>query len=224
MSRYIRIDDFPHGDLKMYLSYDINYYKNKVSSFLQIFEEEKIDYILGVTPLVFNEDDVNFLNKYIINGRVVMHGFTHGFEKEWDKIVDYWPTGGEYSNSSKEEILLKYNKSNDILKNIKRYDNEHFIAPFNCYTQNLIDILDEKGVKFIHTCDKEWNNYNYNLIDHKNITPIISKYNVTYAFADVVLKNIEEDSQITLHWCYDCQRHDWLDNYRKICQKLKEKS
>ena len=47
MKRLVRIDDFPHGDLAMFLRGDYMYYRQKVASGLEVFERNDIPYILA---------------------------------------------------------------------------------------------------------------------------------------------------------------------------------
>lgn len=196
-------------------------YRRNVRDALSIFEEYEVPYILGCSPLLFRNGDIEFLNSVINFGEVCMHGFSHGWEFEpWGSIATTWPKGGEFMNMSKSEIERKYQVSNSILSNVKRYTKEHFIPPFNCYTQELVDVLAEKGVKYIHTCDKEYFEYHQTRFDYKGVKVVISEWQKTYANADVVLKNINNPSQITLHWCYDMMRSSWRQDYVELCERV----
>ncbi len=222
MTRLIRIDDFPHGDLRLYNFVDKTLYREKVSSCLSILEENKINYIIGVTPFILNNGDAEFLNGLVKHGRVVMHGFTHGWEKPWHNIKDTWSTGGEFSGLSEAQIRIRYEKAHNVLKNIEKYDEGEFIPPFNCYTQELLNVLHERGIKKIYTCDIEWNQYEQFKMNYHGVEPIMSKYGVTYSDVNVVLENLNDESQITLHWCYDSKRKSWLRDYKTLVKKIKE--
>ena len=87
--RCIRADDFPHGDLNLFHEVDRPLYREKVSQFIKIFESSGVPYILGVSPLILQPGDVEFLNDNIISGETVLHGFTHGWERPWDSITEW---------------------------------------------------------------------------------------------------------------------------------------
>ena len=220
--KYIRMDDYPHGKPQYHLNP-----MQVVNSWVKIFEEKKINYILGVSPLLLKIDDIIFLKNTIKNGKIVMHGFNHKFDHkgDWNTIVSTWEHGGEFMNMSEDTILQKYLESDKILSIFDSYDKTHFIPPFNCLTQELVNVLSESGVKYIHTCDKEYNEYNYKDIDFKNIEPIIAKYHKGYDHAHEVLKRMDNNDdlgQITLHWIFDCEFRDWLLNYERLINRLNE--
>jgi hypothetical protein len=222
MARLIRIDDFPHGDLAMFHSGDINFYREKVYAALNIFENNDVPYILGASPLLFRHGDIEFLNSVVKNGKVVLHGFTHGWELPWDRITTFWKDGGEFANLSLTEIKDRYEKSISIMKQIKSFSEEDFIAPFNCYTQTLLDFLKDTPVRRIHTSDEFWEIYGLNKMNYYCIEPIVSKFKVTYDDADKVIHNLKDPSQLTLHWCYDAKRPSWLMDYHKLCEEIKK--
>lgn len=220
MKKYIRMDDFPHGKP----NYNTNY-KTIVGSWLDIFEKYNINYIFGVSPLLLDINDIEFLKNKVKTGKIVMHGFNHKFDYPlpWPTIVDTWKFGGEFMEMSEEQILKKYKESDEILSNFDNYDKSHFIPPFNCITQGLINVLSENGVVFLHTCDKEFNEFNYKLIDFKKIKPIISKYHEGYDDVHKVINRLNNDiGQITLHWIFDSEKPNWLINYENFAKKLNE--
>jgi hypothetical protein len=104
-----------------------------------------------------------------------MHGFDHGFsmfepwpqgEEQWSHI---WKGGGEFLGKSKKELLEKYKKCNDILSNINKYLREHFIFPFNALNQEIINVLHENNVKYLHLSNYTWKSceqykYNYSVL------------------------------------------------------------
>jgi len=221
MGRVIRIDDFPHGDLAMFERGDKYLYRKKVAAALSIFEKKGVSYILGASPLLFQDGDVAFLNSVVGNGKVVMHGFTHGWELPWGNITSFWKCGGEFANLSVKDIAEKYEKSMQVMSQVTSFSEEDFIPPFNCYTQALLDFLKDTPVKRIHTCDHS-SVPSINRYNHYNIEPVVSKYGVTYSDADVVIKNLHDPSQITLHWCYDCANPSWLQKYNDLCNRIIE--
>ena len=215
--RLIRIDDFPHGDLKMFMGGDKFLYRQKINDALTIFEDNDVPYILGASPLLFKEGDIEFLNSVVDCGKVVLHGFTHGWEKPWDEITSFWRDGGEFAGLTIEDIAERYQQAIQTMKQIDSFSEEDFIAPFNCYNQLLLDFLKDTPVKRIHTSDEFWEPYELN-----NMEPIISKFGVTYDYVDKVIENLDDPSQITLHWCYDRRDVNWLHNYQLLCDKIKE--
>ena len=221
MVQYIRMDDYPHG----MPNYDDNY-KIIVETWVNIFEKYNINYILGVSPLLLKLDDILLLKKIIKKGKIVMHGFNHKFDHpgDWNTIVNTWDKGGEFMNMSVDKIRKIYIESNKILSIFETYDKNHFIPPFNCITQELIDVLNENDVKYLHTCDKEYVEYGYKDIDFKNIRPIVSKYHKGYDHVHEVLNRIgnEDIGQLTLHWIFDYKFNDWVSNYEKLAKILNE--
>ena len=222
MTRLVRIDDFPHGDKRLFFRGDGQRYRTLVSQTLEIFEKNSIDYILGVTPMLFQIGDIDFLNKNVKRGKCVYHGFTHGWERDWSTITSCWPTGGEFSGLSEEQIEERYIKTIEIMRQIDSFDHDHFIAPFNCYNQELLNFLKNTPTKIIHTSDEFWESYGLSQLQYYNMKPEVSKYKVTYDDADKVINNLSDSSQITLHWCYDAQRPSWQKDYQNLCDKINE--
>jgi hypothetical protein len=220
--RLVRIDDFPHGDKRMFLSGDHYQYRQKVRHALGIFEREGVPYILGASPLLFQQGDIEFLNSVVKEGKVVLHGFTHGWERPWERITSFWRSGGEFADLLIENISERYHKSLEIMNQVDSFSEEDFIAPFNCYNQTLLDFLKDTPVKRLHTSDEFWEPYGLDKMEYHSIVPIVSKFKVTYGDVDEVIKNLHDPSQITLHWCYDAQKKDWLLNYQLLCDKIIE--
>tara|TARA_R110001592_G_scaffold215613_2_gene469003 strand:+ start:7029 stop:7691 length:663 start_codon:yes stop_codon:yes gene_type:complete len=218
----IRIDDYPHGDKNMY-SRNMHACEVELSKIIDILESYKVDYILGASPLLLSDNHFKQLNR-IKSGRVVMHGFDHGFGnvKSWHNVVDCWPDGGEFSFYTEAQLRKIYNVCNEMLKErLNCYDEEHFIPPFNCVNKDIINVLKSSKVKYVHTCDKEYESYNQKDLDIGDLEFIISKYQVGYHDVHEVVNNFDKiDSQITLHWIYDIQKHNYLDNYKKLCEKI----
>jgi len=223
LTRLLRLDDFPHGDRRLFEGGEYARYRDIVEKTLNVFEQYNVPYILGATPLLLLEGDIEFLNRVVKKGKVVMHGFTHGWDyPDWANIVSCWEHGGEFANYSKERIEEYYIVGLTLLKQVTNFCEEDFIPPFNCYTQTLLDVLKDTNVKRIHGCDKEWDKYKYNKLNHYNIEPVVSKYGITYSDANVVVNNLSDPSQITLHWCYDAHRNGWLEDYQTLCDKIKK--
>lgn len=215
--RTIRLDDFPDGNP----GYDLEKNKSDVAAALAIFEEFRVPYMLGVTPLHLEPKDISFLNDHVKTGTVVMHGFSHLLHfQPWERIVDTWPQGGEFMGMSYDAVRAQYDRCASILAPVRRFDRSHFIPPFNCYTQESIRALSDVGVSFIHTCDKEWDAFGYVRYNHYGVIPIVSKFQVTYDYAHKVVDHLHDPSQITLHWIFDRGVPDWLGHYRRLCEKI----
>jgi len=216
----IRIDDFPQGDKNMYLS-NPNMYLDTIE-IISILEEYGVDYIWGVSPLLCNENHCKVLSK-IKNGKIVMHGFDHGFSKidNWSTCTKYWKSGGEFCFYTKDELIEQYHKCNTILSQFSSYDDIHFIPPFNCFTQDLLDVLQDTNVQYIYTCDQEWTLYNQENLHFGKIKAIISELYKSYNHLDEILKKFDSlKSMITLHWIYDIQKSNWKSNYMLLSEKL----
>ncbi len=220
--RLVRIDDFPHGDKMMFYREHKKTYRDIVHSALSVFEKNEVPYILGVTPLLLQEGDIDFLNKLVKVGKTVTHGFTHGWDKDWNIITSYWPGGGEFFEMTKESIEVSYKESMKVMKQLDSFLEEDFIPPFNCFTQTLLDVLKDTPVKRIHTCSQFWQPYAQDKMNYYDMEPVVSNYGTTYCDANVVINNLQDESQITLHWCYDYGREGWLEDYQTLCNKIKE--
>lgn len=219
----IRIDDFPHGDKNSHLA-NPNLFRF-ASKIIDILESEKIDYIWGVSPLLCNEKEhIDALNK-INHGKIVMHGFDHGFSKinDWSKCTEHWAYGGEFSFYSKSELLDKYIQCRSILSNFSSFDETHFIPPFNCFNQNILDVLNQhSNVEYIHTCDQEWIKYKQHSLLAGKIKPVVSELYWSYDHVHNVMNRLNDiKSIITLHWIYDIQHPDWINNYITFCRNFK---
>lgn len=223
LTRYIRIDDFPNGDLALHTEW-LKYHKKPhfklLKPILDILNESQTGYILGVSPELCDSDDINFLNDNI-QGSCVMHGFNHAWNFPWANITDTWPLGGEFGLLSKQQISEKYKNGVDTLSKIKNVNFEHFIPPFNCYNQDLLDVLAENNVKYIHGCSKEHENYGLEKLNHFRIHQVISEWQKTYCDVDKVINYAYHPSQITLHWIYDVSRDNYLQNYKTLARIIK---
>ena len=222
MSRLIRIDDFPHGDKTLFYASHNKDYKARVEYALMPFEEHGIDYILGVSPGILNDGDIDFLLDNVKTGRVVLHGYTHGWEREWGRITDCWREGGEFEGQSIEEIKDNYWKGYDELKGLPSFDPEHYIPPFNCYSQNFLDAIKDTPVVYIHTCDKEYDSYGLKELNTHGKKVVISKYRSTYDYAHAVTNRINDKSQICLHWIYDSIGRNLYEDYKTLALEIKK--
>jgi len=222
MTRLIRVDDYPHGKPQ----FNRGHSEHVVGTVCRIFNEHKVNYILGVIPEILNDRDFDFLKRVIgPTGKAVMHGFNHGFTKgiRWSEITTTWPDGGEFAGMSKDMCHVSYTINHGKLQHFlgDLYDPSHFIAPFNCYTQELLDALQEHPVDFLHTCDKEYDDFGYAGLDHGKLTPVISQYHQTYDYANRVIDKLENRSQITLHWIFDSQHNGWEQCYDHLAGRVK---
>jgi hypothetical protein len=221
----VRVDDFPSGSPKSWHPH-IWYedYKDKCLEWIVPFEENKIDYIFGVSPLLFNDGDIEFLDENIKEGRVVMHGFDHAFETWPSNITTTWSAGGEFSGLDYEDISLKYEKCNSILENIGSYDKTHFIPPFNSFTQTLLDFLSkETEVKTLHGEKEFFNKYlaNLDIIFPDNIDFIMPEDGKDYANIETVISNINIIEHPTLHWQFDYYLGN-IGKYETFAKMLKD--
>lgn len=215
--RSIRLDDYPSGNP----GYNLKDCRAAVSKALAIFEEYRVPYLLGATPLLMDGSDIQFLNAHVKTGKVVMHGFNHAFGyPHWDRITDIWPAGGEFHDMTEAGILKDYRYGNNLLSYVHRYDMEHFIPPFNCHTQAALNVLSKVGVRYWHGCDEQWNAYGYADMEYHGMTPVISEYKKTYDYSHLVIRHLDNPSQITLHWMFDKDHKGWEDCYHALCQEI----
>jgi hypothetical protein len=222
MTRLIRIDDYPYGKP----DFNRKHSEYVVGTVCKIFNDHGINYILGVIPEMINEHDIDFLKGVIgPTGKVVMHGFNHAFTKgvRWSEITTTWSEGGEFSGMSMDVCRIAHSINDGKLKHYfgDMYDPKHFIAPFNCYTQELLDALQEREVQFMHTCDKEYHGFGYAKLNHGRLTPVVSQYHKTYDYVNRVIDNLDNPSQITLHWMFDVKLKGWEQCYEHFANRVK---
>ena len=221
----LRIDDYPHGNRDTYKSKDKQYWRDTCKRALAPFEEERVPYMLGVSPLLLDNDDIWWLLKNVIVGQIVMHGFDHfwSFPQEWSKVHDTWPTGGECDNRGVDDLHEQYKLAHNVLMPFKTYNNKHFIPPFNTISQNKITMLNRTSVRFVHTMNTQYDDYKYNLYTMDKCKWLMAHWQQTYANIEVVLKERKQapkDSVITLHWIFDSKRDDWEKDYRRLAHEL----
>ncbi|MBN1850776.1 MAG: glycosyltransferase [Deltaproteobacteria bacterium] len=221
----IRIDDYPHGDLMNYnrLLADPNYdHREHVYHFLQAFEKTGVPYVLGVSPgLIDLESDLFFLQT-LRHCEVAMHGFSHGwseFADTWHKITETWPKGGEFAFDSKETIRDKIKRGLDILGEFRI---QKFIPPFNAYTQDLLDILNELGFKMIMG-GRQTIQFHMDKLDHGDlildicVPPLCND-------SDKILPHLEPAIRgrktILLHWIYEPPAN--VTHWTRIAETVKQ--
>jgi len=208
---------------------------------LRMFNARRVRYILGVVPYEMTWLQAIALKAVMAggSGSVVMHGFSHGYASPalraqqvqsagWHaQYTTMMAGGGEFSGMSMERCDHDHLVSHKILQQSfgSLYDPAHFIAPFNCYTQALLDALDETEIKFLHTCDKEYNEYKYAGLNYRNIKPVVSRLYRGYDYAGNVAGKLPDvlkaGEQITLHWYYDCyKKSHWKDEYARLLDAL----
>lgn len=230
-----RIDDFPYGSLCTgwgHICFDD--YRERSLEWIKPFEEHEVDYIWGVTPLLFNDGDIDFLNEHVKHGKIVMHGFDHGFEM-WAniprlEIEKTWKDGGEFRDLNYETLFKKYHQCDSILCNINSYDETHFIPPFNAFTQTLIDFfVDHTGVKTLHGETQVYEKYLKNKnIDFRGLNVIMPTDGDDYSFAKSIFEKLPswlisgEKKSPTLHWLFDAHRGE-LNYYEQIAKKIGKK-
>jgi hypothetical protein len=213
----IRIDDYPYG----YPGYNHNWCRERITEVLSIFESNQVPYLLGVSPLLIDELDIELFNSIVKVGQIVMHGFNHKFDHAfgWDDIINTWPNGGEFEDLSQHEIEHRIEHSFNIMSKVNKFNRDHFIPAFNTYTQDALDALNAFEFNWIHTCDKEYNAYNYDKLVYGNIKPIISTFQKSYH--DVNKINLNDPHIKTLHWIFDIQKPNWKELYAKFCNDVK---
>ena len=168
--RIIRCDDYPYGDprhidlfKKAMPPNDLGQLNNAIRTpswqVMSMFEENNIEYIWGVSPMLFQEGDIAALNHYVKKGKLVMHGFDHGVsvitKSMWRIIHKFYHLGGEflcYENA--KTILDDYYVADSIMQKLHRYDESLFIPPFNAYNQMFLDAISNAAkVKKLYICD-----------------------------------------------------------------------
>lgn len=222
----VRIDDFPHGSRELYKTKPRGYWLEVLGDALGAFEAKKVPYILGVSPGLFQKGDVDWLNLHIHIGRVVMHGFDHlwSWNRPWEDVRNSWPHGGEFCEMDKGDFRSRYEKASKVLQEVKAYDSSWFIPPFNTYTQQVLDALQDTPVQRLCGLDVIYKEFGYHAMDYGKLELINSEYNISYAHAFRVLEMFSQiKSQITLHWIFDQQRENWVQSYYELAQRLKSK-
>ena len=237
MKRYIRFDDYPvMENLKP------AEYKDWLFYALRLCAKCRIRFILGVVPDAVTDEQAKALCEVLCErttGAVVMHGFTHAYQSpamlarkqragDWpEQYNEMLSCGGEFAGMSVEGCVASYARCHQKMAGLfgTHYNAEHFIAPFNRYTENLVIALDAgEQVRCIHTNDEV--NYGFN---HLGIERVMSHYKFGYDYAANVFGVLSQirtaGEQITLHWFYDCtKRPHWRDEYDRLLRGLEKDS
>jgi hypothetical protein len=223
--RIIRCDDYPYGDprhielfrksLPAAQLVNLNNAMRTPSwQVMQMFEEDDIEYIWGVSPMLFDKGDIASLNHYVKKGKLVMHGFDHGVsvisEPMWRIIHEFYHLGGEYlCYENAKSILDDYYIADSIMQKLNRYDNSLFIPPFNAYNQLFLDAISNAGnIKKLFICDVEYEKFLKDL-NHWDIQVDISQEGKSYTNVKALLENFDDiwhadnDDHICLHPMYD---------------------
>jgi hypothetical protein len=179
-----------------------------------------------VSPDLCDSSDISFLNDNLgDHGEAVLHGFTHAWDHpDWSRIVSTWERGGEFANKNKSEIQAAYNRTQDFIGKVNRWNKKHLIPPFNAFNKHVVEFCAANDISEIHTCSKEYVDFNqaeYFKGYEDRCHPVISEWQTTYCDSNVVLYhwhkfNSENRPQITLHWIYDMRRLSYLTEYAVI--------
>ena len=219
----IRIDDFPHGDLALHNQlrsqpgYD---HRDHLWQFLQAFERRGVPYVLGVSPeLINNHSDLFFL-RGLQHCEVALHGFNHGwhrFAARWQRITETWPLGGEFAFATPAELRASMQRALHKLADFKL---RKFIAPFNVYTQPLLDVLNEYGFEQL-LGGEAGRQHGMHKLDHGSLQLDLCLpplYNDAHKILPHLPQAIANGSTITLHWIYEQPAHaaHWDEIARQV--------
>jgi hypothetical protein len=65
-------------------------------------------------------------------------------------------------------------------------------------------------------------------MDYHGITPVIAKFQTNYDYAHRVVERLRagpsDESQITLHWCFDKGHAGWESAYQDLCDFIREEA
>lgn len=222
----VRVDDFPSlAPKEVSPEHYYEDYRDRALQWIKPFEENNLNYILGVTPFLLNEGDVEFLNDNIKSGSVVMHGFDHAFSL-WKMLNTFnihitktWESGGEFSNMEVSEIRNRYVACDKILSKIDSYDDTHFIPPFNAITQTLIDFLnDETNVTTIHDTSICYHSQKHERFYFRDLTHLVAESDKESADINTVLRKLNKHTKyVVLHWIFDMPK---LNKYKEFAKRV----
>lgn len=229
VNRYIRFDDYPVRE-----HFTVTDYERYLFAILRMCNERRVRYILGVTPMQVTGEQAERIAPVLNrgSGKAVMHGFTHGYnspamlareQKAGDWGAQYrqmMNDGGEFSGMSLEEVCRRYRDADKVMQMFfpATYDMQHFIAPFNRYTEDLV--LGLNDVRYIHGSDEA--EYTFN---HHGVNRVVSHFKFGYDYAGEVVNRLpavlKAGEQITLHWFYDVtKRPHWKEEYVRLLDAL----
>lgn len=210
----IRLDDFPNGHRGREPDRDV------LAFILKTFNAARVRYILGVSPLLLQPGDVEWLNAHIGDtGAAVMHGWDHAFSwpGDWKNIAQCWREGGEFGGAGKEALLARWGQCHKLLCAVKSYDPKHFIAPFNVYTQALLDALQSTPVEQVHGMNTINDLCGLCRLFPGKLRIVLATDGVTYGRIWEAVNAYQPVSPpITLHWIYDSGQPNWQEGYRKL--------
>jgi hypothetical protein len=216
----IRIDDFPI----CIPGTDPAVAKRNLRAMFRVLSASPVPYIFGAIPYCCDDEWMSFVkDNMAANGALCMHGFTHLHDR-WSGYSLTFQDGGEFAGMSVTDCANAYDSGADRLRHSANFDQSHFIAPFNNYTQALVDALNMRGVRYLHTCDKEWNNYGYAKLDYGAITPVIGRLYKDYHFARKIIQWLDHGGKtewVTLHWHYEFRHFGdgWLHDLETLCRR-----
>jgi len=218
MSPFIRLDDFPTGVKGWQPPLE------PLAAILAMFNRVHARYLLGVSPLLLRPGDTEWLNEHVAApGAVVMHGFDHRITyPDWPRVRNTWPHGGEFEGMTACRFLARWAECDGILRAIQRYDDSHFVPPFNAYTQAVLDALQETPVLNLHTLDSLHRELQQNKLNHGRLILHIGTWEKSYGSVhDVAAQYNRSGPTITLHWAFDQQANSaWLQDYERLAKKI----
>ncbi|UCF94866.1 MAG: glycosyltransferase, partial [Desulfobacterales bacterium] len=223
----IRIDDYPHGDLYMYkrLKTDPGYdHREHIYAFLQGFEKHGVPYVLGVSPGLMNNESDRFFLRSLRYCEVAMHGYSHGwheFAETWSAIDASLSQGGEFALASRKTIGDKIKRGLELLGDFKI---SKFIAPFNVYTQDVLDVLNELGFRTIMG-GKETVQFGMDALDHGDLDLDLCLPPFCGESTKVIPhlgEALDEQKTITLHWIFEKPQN--LTYWTRIAETVKRKA
>jgi predicted deacetylase len=218
MSPFIRLDDFPTGVKGWQPPLD------NLAAILATFNRVHARYLLGVSPLLLRPGDVEWLNAHVASpGAVVMHGFDHRITyPDWPNVKNTWPHGGEFEGMTARQFLDRWTACDTILRGVERYDDTHFVPPFNAYTQAALDAMQETPVVNLHTLDTLHRELGQNKLNHGRLLLHIGTWERSYgAVTDVAAQYNRSGPTITLHWAFDSRTNPaWLQGYERLAKRI----
>lgn len=220
MAINIRIDDFPY----CLPNSDLEDCKRKLCDMFAVLRAYPVKYILGAIPFYCSPQWLDIADAHMgNNGGLVMHGFTHLHDR-WREKDQSFALGGEFAGMTEAECLRRYANAYETMYRSIHFDSKHFIAPFNCYTQELINAI-SSCVSFIHTCDKEWNQFGYAKYNYGSIRPVVGQLYKDYDFAHQIRARLVDceisPEWVTLHWWYEYRHYGigWLRELHRLCEE-----
>ena len=205
-TRLIRLDDYPYGT-PYYGGHTREWCLRQLKDILYALNKYNTRYILGIPLLNLTDEDIGFLNGIVrFPGAIVMHGFTHGFDR-WETVPDRWAEGGEFWDRSEAELTELYAQTSAMGTRLWNFNAAHFITPFNVYNEEIVRVLERAGVKFLHTGRAQYEKYGLDKIQ-TSMEVVITESKVTCGYIPEILKNLQRPEQITLHWAHDAGNYE----------------